>query len=123
VVTWVAQLAKLAGPEILKLASDEEHRAQRIASATRAMNMAGSVRGMLKRAPAATEPVAAPVPTVPDPQAIMLEMLAEMPSREDLAAALLAVRADADRKLRLCIGISAAGLLTNLIIAATLLAR
>jgi hypothetical protein len=121
-MTWFAQLAKLAGPELIKLASDDDHRAARIASATRAMNMAGSMRGMLKRS-AAPDVAAAPEPTVPDSQAIVLEMLAAMPSREDLAAALLAVRADADRKLRLSIGIAGAGLLTNLIVLVTLLTR
>jgi hypothetical protein len=105
-MTWFAQLAKLAGPEILRLASDEDHRAQRIAAATRAMNMAGSVRGMLKRS-----------------AAVMLEMLAAMPSREDLAQALLAIQADTGRRMRLCIALTGAGLLTNLVVLVTLLAR
>ncbi|MDB5689871.1 MAG: hypothetical protein JWL91_1747 [Sphingomonas bacterium] len=120
---WFAQLAKLAGPELLRLASDEDHRAQRIAAATRAMSMAGSVRGMLKRPSSTASALAAPEPAVPDAQAVMLEMLAAMPSREDLAKALLAVQADADRKLRVCIAIAAASLLTSLVILATLLAR
>jgi hypothetical protein len=121
-MTWFAQLAKLAGPELVKLASDEDHRAQRIAAATRAMNMAESVRGILKRPSAAPSPGIAE-PAVPDAQAVMLEMLAAMPSREDLAAALLAVRADADRKLRLCIYIGGAGLVFNVVILAMLVAR
>jgi hypothetical protein len=120
-MTWFAQLAKLAGPELVRLASDEEHRAQRLASATRAMNMAESVRGMLRK-PAATS-AATQEPAVPDSQAVMLEMLAAMPSREDLAAALLAVRADVDRKLRLCMVITGLSLLANLVVIAALFTR
>lgn len=122
-MTWFLQLAKLAGPEIIRLASDEDHRAQRIAAATRAMNMAGSMRGMLKRSAAATSVTAAPQPAVPDSQALMLEMLAAMPSREDLAQALLAVQADASRRMRLCVVLTGAGLLTNLVVLVTLLTR
>lgn len=122
-MTWFLQLAKLAGPEIIRLASDEDHRAQRIAAATRAMNMAGSMRGMLKRSAAATPVTAAPEPAVPDSQAVMLEMLAAMPSREDLAQALLAVQADASRRIRLCVVLTGAGLLTNLVVLVTLLTR
>jgi hypothetical protein len=120
-MTWFAQLAKLAGPELVKLASDEDHRAQRVAAATRAMNMAGSVRGMLRKPVAASATV--PEPVVPDSQAVMLEMLAAMPSREDLATALLALRADADRKLRLCLMMTGASLLANLVVLVALFTR
>jgi hypothetical protein len=85
-----------------------------------AVTAAGKLRGMFKRAPT---PNSAAAEAEVDAQVAMLELLATLPSREELASAILAVRTDVDRRLRIAIGVAAASLLTNLIVVAMLRTR
>lgn len=101
-----------------RLLTDEAFRSNVVARASSLLSAAARLRGSSRKAA-----VAVPAEPLIDPLADILEAMATLPTRDELAAAMLAVRSDVDRKLRIAIGIAAGAFLTNLVLAAILLTR